>query len=58
MLTETDQFEASSYRPKTKETAAAYELLLSAVRAFIGDQPQEVLRGAADEVSILCASTL
>lgn len=50
VLTETDQFEASSYRPKTKETQAAYELLLSFVRSYLGDQPQEVLRGAADEV--------
>ncbi len=50
MLTETDQFEASSYRPKTKETQAAYELVLAFVRSCIGDQPQEVLRGAADEV--------
>jgi hypothetical protein len=49
-LTETEQFEVSSYRPKTKETQAAYELVLSFVRGYLGDQPQEVLRGAADEV--------
>jgi pre-mRNA-splicing helicase BRR2 len=38
------------YRPKTKETQAAYELVLSFVKGCIGDQPQEILRGAADEV--------
>jgi hypothetical protein len=53
VLTETEQFEVSSYRPKTKETQAAYELVLSFVRGYLGDQPQEVLRGAADEVGLI-----
>ena len=39
-----------SYRPKTRETRAAYEALLSSIQQHIGDQPQDVLRGAADEV--------
>jgi hypothetical protein len=38
------------YRPKTKETQIAYELVLAFVKGCIGDQPQEILRGAADEV--------
>eukprot|EP00301_Raphidiophrys_heterophryoidea_P007338 c12852_g1_i1.p1 GENE.c12852_g1_i1~~c12852_g1_i1.p1 ORF type:complete len:2187 (-),score=588.78 c12852_g1_i1:306-6866(-) len=38
------------YRPKTKQTRAAFELLLNNVGAFLGDVPQDVLRGAADEV--------
>lgn len=38
------------YRPKTKETRAAYEDLLSTIQQQFGDQPQDILRGAADEV--------
>lgn len=38
------------YRPKTRETKAAYEALLSMIQTQFGDQPQDVLRGAADEV--------
>ena len=38
------------YRPKTKDTRAAYEELLSFVQGAMGDQQQETLRGAADEV--------
>ena len=38
------------YRPRTKETRAAYEVLLNAIQQQFGDQPQDVLRGAADEV--------
>ncbi|CAK0763687.1 DExH-box ATP-dependent RNA helicase DExH12 [Coccomyxa viridis] len=38
------------YQPKTRETRAAYETLLSIVRGQFGDQPADVLRGAADEI--------
>jgi len=38
------------YRPKTRETRAAYEALLSHIGANFGDTPADVLRGAADEV--------
>jgi pre-mRNA-splicing helicase BRR2 len=38
------------YRPKTRETRAAYEQLLSEVQAKLGDQPQDVLLGCGDEV--------
>jgi pre-mRNA-splicing helicase BRR2 len=41
---------AGLYRPRTKETREAYEALLSVIQAQFGDQPQDVLRGAADEV--------
>eukprot|EP00798_Chlamydomonas_sp_ICE-L_P019206 gene19206-25824_t len=41
---------AGVYRPKTKETRAAYEGLLSVIHEQFGEQPQDVLRGAADEV--------
>lgn len=39
-----------SYRPKTRETRAAYEALLGMIGGAFGDQPQDVLRGAAEEV--------
>lgn len=39
-----------TYYPRTKETRGAYEALLSFIRGQVGDQPQDVLRGAADEV--------
>lgn len=38
------------YQPKTKETRAAYEALLGFIQQQFGDQPQDILRGAADEV--------
>ncbi|ESO86122.1 hypothetical protein LOTGIDRAFT_239637 [Lottia gigantea] len=38
------------YRPKTQETRQTYEVLLSFIQAAIGDQPRDVLCGAADEV--------
>ena len=41
---------AGSYRPATKETRAAYEALLDLVRSQFGDQPADVLRGAAEEI--------
>ena len=41
---------AGSYRPATRETRAAYEALLAVVQAQFGDQPADILRGAAEEV--------
>ncbi|PIA32529.1 hypothetical protein AQUCO_04400019v1 [Aquilegia coerulea] len=38
------------YQPKTKETRAAYEALLSFIQQHLGGQPQDVLCGAADEI--------
>lgn len=42
--------ESVGYRPRTRESRIAYEELLTSVAAMIGDQPQDVLRGAAEEV--------
>ena len=39
-----------AYRPRSKETRHAYEDLLSLLSAQLGDQPHDILRGAADEV--------
>ncbi|KAK3589739.1 hypothetical protein CHS0354_021060 [Potamilus streckersoni] len=41
------------YRPKTPETRQTYEILLSFMQAAIGDQPRDILCGAADEVLIV-----
>lgn len=41
---------AGFYRPKTKETREAYEAMLSVISSQFTDTPQDVLRGAADEV--------
>jgi pre-mRNA-splicing helicase BRR2 len=46
-------FEDSSnilYRPKTQETRQNYEIILSFIQECIGDQPRDILCGAADEV--------
>ncbi|KAK2558441.1 U5 small nuclear ribonucleoprotein 200 kDa helicase [Acropora cervicornis] len=40
------------YRPKTRETKSTYEVLLSFIQAAIGDQPRDILCGAADEVLV------
>lgn len=42
--------EEGVYQPKTKETSAAYEALLSVIQQQFGGQPQDILTGAADEV--------
>lgn len=41
------------YRPKTRETKSTYEVLLSFIQAAIGDQPRDILCGAADEVLVV-----
>lgn len=38
------------YRPKTQETRQTYEVLLTFIQEALGDQPRDVLCGAADEV--------
>eukprot|EP00292_Cryptomonas_paramecium_P033522 CAMPEP_0113700572 /NCGR_PEP_ID=MMETSP0038_2-20120614/24047_1 /TAXON_ID=2898 /ORGANISM="Cryptomonas paramecium" /LENGTH=366 /DNA_ID=CAMNT_0000624275 /DNA_START=8 /DNA_END=1104 /DNA_ORIENTATION=+ /assembly_acc=CAM_ASM_000170 len=42
--------ELGSYRPKTETSRLAYEQLLNFLVTFMGEQPNDVLRGAADEV--------
>eukprot|EP01134_Creolimax_fragrantissima_P000807 CFRG0807T1 len=48
----TDDFVGLTYRPKTRETMATYELILTIVANQLGDQPRDVICGAADEVLI------
>ncbi|XP_061184302.1 U5 small nuclear ribonucleoprotein 200 kDa helicase-like isoform X1 [Saccostrea echinata] len=45
-----DDFVGILYRPKTQETRQTYEVILSFIQAALGDQPRDVLCGAADEV--------
>jgi len=46
----TAQLENLNYVPKTKTTRVAYEEMLSFVHKLLGDVPQDILRGAVDEV--------
>jgi pre-mRNA-splicing helicase BRR2 len=39
-----------TYRPRSRETKQAYEDLLHLLSTQLGDQPHDILRGAADEV--------
>ena len=43
-----DEMVGIVYRPKTQETRQTYEVLLSFIQEAIGDQPRDILRGAAD----------
>lgn len=38
------------YRPKTQDTRQTYEVLLSFIQEALGDQPRDILCGAADEI--------
>ncbi|XP_057975610.1 DExH-box ATP-dependent RNA helicase DExH12 [Malania oleifera] len=38
------------YQPKTKETRAAYEAMLSVIQQQLGGQPLNIVSGAADEI--------
>eukprot|EP01105_Mastigella_eilhardi_P003553 TRINITY_DN145_c0_g1_i1.p1 TRINITY_DN145_c0_g1~~TRINITY_DN145_c0_g1_i1.p1 ORF type:complete len:2180 (+),score=716.66 TRINITY_DN145_c0_g1_i1:39-6578(+) len=49
VLQATEELEQGVYRPKTRETKLEYEKLLTFMQEALGDQPQDVLRGAADE---------
>jgi pre-mRNA-splicing helicase BRR2 len=48
-LSELADIEGVTYRPKTKETRAVWELMLNFAQRYLGDQPQEILAGAAEE---------
>jgi pre-mRNA-splicing helicase BRR2 len=50
LSTEMEELSGVYYRPRTRETKSTYEILLSFIQKMIGDQPRDVLCGAADEV--------
>ncbi|KAL5244354.1 hypothetical protein ACI65C_011764 [Semiaphis heraclei] len=45
-----DEMVGIMYRPKTQDTRQTYEVLLSFIQEALGDQPRDILCGAADEV--------
>ena len=49
---EASAFEGLQYRPRTRETRDAYELILSFVRQLI-DLPSDALRSATDEILVI-----
>ena len=46
----TDELSGIFYRPKTPETRQTYEVILTIIQSALGDQPRDVICGAADEV--------
>lgn len=50
VLSQTEDMDTVTYKPKTRETKIAYEELLRLVQQIIGDQPHDILKGAADEI--------
>lgn len=50
VLTSTDE---GVYQPKTKETRAAYEAMLSTIQQQLGGQPLNIVSGAADEILVV-----
>jgi pre-mRNA-splicing helicase BRR2 len=59
VISETEILDSVNYRPKTRESRASYEEILNFIQICLGDQPQDILLGAADEVlSILKDHTL
>lgn len=50
LSTDFDDSATIIYRPKTQETRQNYEIILSFIQECIGDQPRDILCGAADEV--------
>jgi pre-mRNA-splicing helicase BRR2 len=53
ILEASGHFQNLKYRPKTHETQQTYEFVLAFVQQCLGDQPQDVLRDATDEVLAL-----
>ena len=50
LLTDDEELAGIFYRPKTPETKQTYEVILTIIQEALGDQPRDVLCGAADEV--------
>eukprot|EP01038_Epipyxis_sp_PR26KG_P008839 gene8839-11930_t len=53
VLMQTENMESIMYRPKTKESKLAYEELLRTVQGIIGDQPEDILKGATEEILMI-----
>ncbi|KAK0556085.1 Pre-mRNA-splicing helicase BRR2 [Tilletia horrida] len=48
VLEAASELEGLRYRPRTAETRQIYELILSTIHSLLGDQSNDVIRGAAD----------
>ena len=55
-LDQLEHVEGVTYRPRTKESRAVYEQLLGIAARALGDQPHEILAGAAEEVLAILKS--
>uniref|UniRef100_A0A914URZ7 U5 small nuclear ribonucleoprotein 200 kDa helicase n=1 Tax=Plectus sambesii TaxID=2011161 RepID=A0A914URZ7_9BILA len=56
LLTEgVDEF-VGIYKPRTQETRQTYEVILAFIQDALGDQPRDILCGAADEVLLTLKS--
>ena len=40
----------ATYRPKTRDTRIVYEEILSLIQVSLGDQPQDILHSAVEEI--------
>ncbi|KRX42392.1 U5 small nuclear ribonucleoprotein helicase [Trichinella nativa] len=49
LFSDSDDF-VGVYKPKTQETRQTYDVILAFIQEAIGDQPRDILCGAADEV--------
>jgi len=52
-----DLEDQGTYRPKTRDTQAAYETLLAVVQGKLGDHSTDIIAGGADEVLGILKST-
>lgn len=50
ILAATDEMAGLKYRPSTADTRQTFELILQSTHGLLGDQPQDVVRSAADLV--------
>ncbi|TPX36711.1 hypothetical protein SmJEL517_g01209 [Synchytrium microbalum] len=50
VLAATEDLEGVTYRPRTKDTAQTHQLMLYFMAEQLGDVPQDVIKGATDEV--------
>ena len=53
LTTQDDMYNNSTlvtYRPKTRDTRIVYEEILSLIQVSLGDQPQDILHSAVEEI--------
>lgn len=50
ILAATEDLDSVNYQPRTRESRVAYEEILALVQGVLGYQPQDIIRGAAEEV--------